>query len=177
MSLIDSNQPGNMKTIRIFPLRILAAAAVSATLMTGFTLSAHAESDTTQQMKQDWAQHRQEHIKVRLAKMAERLEIKSSQQNEWQAYVKVIEESTSVPHMARASDADADADAATLTRKHADFAAAHARKLAAIADATAKLQSVLTPEQRKTLDQMARHFHRGKHHDHLHGDRRRAGER
>jgi protein CpxP len=168
-----------MKTIRIIPLRILAAAAVSATLMTGFTLSAHAASDTTQQMKQDWAQHRQEHVKVRLAKMANRLEIKSSQQNEWQAYAKVIEESTNAPHMARVSDADA--DAATLTRKHADFAAAHARKLAAIADATAKLQSALTPEQRKTLDQMVRHFHphghRGKHHGHHHGDRRHGDER
>ena len=172
-----------MKTIRIIPLRILAAAAVSAALMTGFTLPAHAES--AQQMKQDWARHHQEHIKLRLAKMAERLEIKSSQQNEWQAYAKVIEESTNVPHMAHASDADAgadaDADAATLTRKHADFAAAHARKLAAIADATAKLESALTPEQRQTLDQMVRHFHphghRGKHHGHHHGDRRHGDER
>ena len=45
---------------------------------------------------------------------------------------------------------DINADAASITRFRADRAAAHARRLTQMADATAKLQEVLTPDQRNS---------------------------
>ena len=56
-----------------------------------------------------------------------------------------------------------DADAATLARHRADMAAQMATKLATLADATAKLQGALTPEQAKTLADMTRHPMGGRH--------------
>jgi Spy/CpxP family protein refolding chaperone len=149
-----------MKPIRINSLRIMAAIAISAALITGVTSTAWANPASHEEMKQNWAKHRQEWIKARLAKMADRLEIKSSQQAAWQAYVKVVE----APVDIAAKKPDAPADAATIVRARADFAAARAKKMAQVADATTKLQEVLTPEQRKTFDQMVQHaLHRGQH--------------
>jgi hypothetical protein len=59
-----------------------------------------------------------------------------------------------------------DADAATLARHRADMAAKMATKFATLADATAKLQSALTPEQAKTLADMTRHPMGGRHGKH-----------
>jgi LTXXQ motif family protein len=156
-----------MKSIHTTPLRILSAVAVSAMLMT--TATAWAVSDTPQQiMEQDWARHRQVRLKISLANIAERLEIRSSQQNAWQAYTRAIEDA--VGALPKHPDVHPDADAATITRNQADFAAVRARSAARIADATATFQAVLTPEQRKTFDQIVRHFrrlnHRGMHPGH-----------
>jgi hypothetical protein len=142
--------------------RILAAITVSTILLTGFMLSARAEQqDHSQQTQQNWAQHRQNWIKARLARMAERLEIKSSQQGAWQTFAKAVEEPLNAPM----KKPDANADAATMSRLHADFATAYAKKMVQIADATAKLQEILSPEQRITLNQMAHEFHHHRHHD------------
>jgi cell pole-organizing protein PopZ len=153
-----------MKLTHTKSLRLLAAIAVSATLMTGFTSSVLANPDAppfTEAQKQEWAKHRQEHIKARLAKMAQRLEIKTSQQNAWQAYVQTIE---TIGTTAWKKPGTGTPDAATIARHRADMASEHARKAAQIADATAKLQEVLSPEQRKTFDQIVMHAqHRGHH--------------
>ena len=135
--------------------------AVSAALMAGLAAPASAAApDANEQIKQEWVRHRQQQVRLRLAKMAERLEIKASQQAAWQAYASAYE--TTMPRPA--AKPDANADAASITRMRADRAADHARKLAQIADATARLQQVLTPEQRKTLDQMAQHAGHRRHH-------------
>jgi hypothetical protein len=114
-------------------------------------------------------EHMQMKMKERTAKMAARLEIKASQQGAWGDYVKARESMWANPPVRPAKDADA----ATIARSRADFAADMARKLAVVSDATAKLQAVLAPEQRKVFDEMAR---RGGHRRH-HGDRGGRGDR
>ena len=103
-----------------------------------------------------WSQHRQEWVRTRLQRDANRLEITASQQAAWREYASarsaLAERSVSKPGR--------DADAATIAKYRADRAAEGARKLAVLADATAKLQTTLSPEQRETLNQMA---HRGHH--------------
>lgn len=158
-----------MNAFHFKPTRSLGIITISAILLTSFTMPARAEQDRAQQMQQDWAQHRQNWINAKLDKMAERLEIKSSQQKAWQAFAKVVaEEPANLP----IEKADTDADAATMARRHADFATAYAKRLVQIADATTKLQETLTPEQRLTLNQMAHEFHHHRQHRHHaeHGD-------
>ena len=59
---------------------------------------------------------------------------------------------------------EGNADAASIVRFRADMVAARAKKLGQVADATVKLQAALTPEQRKTFDQIVRHSHRRHNH-------------
>ena len=119
--------------------------------------------------KQDWAKRHQEWVKRYTDNLAERLEIKASQQGAWQSFVKTVEAVTERP----ATKPEAKSDAASIARLDADLAATRAQRLAQIADATAKLQEALNPDQRKTLDQIAaetfrrqHHFHGGGHWDH-----------
>lgn len=112
-------------------------------------------ADASNDMAKERLQHRQEWVRAKLERDANRLEIKASQQAAWQEYAsarKAFAERT----LHRPPQ---DADAAMIAKNHAERAAEVARKLATLADATAKLQVVLSPEQRMTLDQMARHGH------------------
>lgn len=100
------------------------------------------------------AQHHKAMVQRRIDDAAARLEIKASQQSAWQGYaaaVKDLAEAEGLPPRP-----DADADAATIARQRAERATAFARKLGAIADATAKLQGVLTPEQKSVLTELTR---------------------
>lgn len=130
----------------------------------------------SQMTEADRAQMRermQARMNQRLDRLAARLEIKASQQAAWEAYKNAR---TSI-FQARPERPARDADAATLTKFRADMAQRRAQYLATMADATAKLQEVLEPEQRKVLDEIAHHAGaRGKHHGHRHG-RRHGGER
>lgn len=159
--------------MHINPRRLFAAAAVSASLLTAFSSASWAAPDNPDAMKQEWMRHREQQVKIRLARMAERLEIKPSQQAAWQAYARVVE-STLEHHV---KEPEAGADAAAIMRFRADMAAEHAKDMAQIADATARLEAALTPDQRKTLDQIVQRFpHHGHHRpdrDHgRHGDGR-----
>jgi len=91
-------------------------------------------------------------MKQRLDRMAARLEIKASQQDAWAAYRKTRESMFGTPPQFPA----ADADAATITRFRAEIAKRRADRMVAMADATAKLQEALEPNQRKVLDEMSR---------------------
>lgn len=161
---------------------IAAALLGSAVLVTAVPAVSqpHGEGHRGARMSQmtdaDRAQMRervQARMNQRLDRLAARLEIKASQQEAWDAYRK-----------ARASIFEArpqwpgrDADAATMTRFRADMAQRRAQYLATMAEATSKLQDVLEPQQRKVLDEIARHTGaRGKHGGHRHGGRR-GGER
>jgi hypothetical protein len=111
-------------------------------------------------------------------RIAERLEIKPSQQAAFQAYTTALQSAFTPP----ANHPDYKSDAAGIARMNADKAAEHAKRLAAIADATARFQEVLSPEQRKTFDQMAAafmHHHHGMHpgFGHEHGGWGHDGER
>lgn len=109
-----------------------------------------------------------EHMKARLDKLAGRLEIKASQQAAWEEFSKSVEAMAE----RQANKPSDDADAAAIARYRADRAAGFAKKMAAIADATAKLQAVLTDSQRKILNQESRRFlhhgHKWGHMDHEH---------
>jgi hypothetical protein len=158
------------------PFGVLAAASLALALTAGGIAGVSAASPRSAEEAAMHSKHRMEHMqmrmKARIAKMASRLEIKASQQAAWGDYVKAREAKwANLP--ARPAR---DADAATIARSRADFAADMARKLAVVSDATAKLQAVLTPEQRKVFDEMARRSgHRGHHGGR--GDRGERGDR
>jgi hypothetical protein len=101
-------------------------------------------------------------MKQRLDRMAARLEIKSSQQDAWAAYRTARESMFATPPQLPPTDADA----AVIARFRADMAKRHADYLAVMADATAKLQEALDPNQRKVLNEMSR---RGGGHGKGHG--------
>ncbi len=129
-----------------------------------------------QQWEQQRQQQRQEWVRAKLDKDEARLEIKASQQGAWDEYANA--------RKALAEHAPGklpkDADAATITKHHAERATEMARKLTTLAAATAKLQAVLSPDQRKILDHIARHHHHHGHHGwgmrHHHG-MERGGDR
>lgn len=123
------------------------------------------------EMTPEMQQRMQSRMQARLDQMANRLEIKASQQDAWQAYVKTHKEMFD----GGMKPAPKDADAATIARHRADMAAKMATKLALHADATAKLQSALTPEQAKTLADMTRQPMGGRHG--RHGGRGEQGPR
>lgn len=158
-----------MKAIRLNPLRILPALAVC-TALAGLTASAWAAPDSSLATQPDQTRHRQERIKARLDKAAQRLAIQPAQQGAWQAYVDAVTASTGAFGQASTTSRDA----ASIARRRADKSAARATQLAKIAEATASLQAVLTPDQRKTFDRMARHAQR---HSHRHGRMEQAGSR
>lgn len=142
----------------------LSAAGLALILAVAWLPSATAATpDDSAARIQQHAQMVQAHMKARLDKMAERLEIKASQQPAWGEFVKAREAMLS-HHPKRPA---ADADAATIARTRAEFAAERARTLAMVSDATAKLQAVLDENQQKTLNQIVRRAgqrgHRGAH--------------
>lgn len=155
-----------MIAIRKKSTQLLAVAAFGVALMALSSPPAYAVPAAPSEVKQDFAKQRQEWIRNRIDRMAGRLEIKASQQGAWQAYAKALQAATERP----AKTPDRKTDAASIARLRADLATAHAQKLAQIADATAKFQEVLSPDQRKTLDQIVARSGRRWHH--FHGDGR-----
>jgi hypothetical protein len=143
----------------------LTAAALAFALSAGWVAAQPAgpgggRSDEAAMHRQHRMEHMQMMMKKRIEKMASRLEIKASQQGPWTEYVRAREGMwANMP-----ARPGRDADAATIARARADFAADMARKLAVVSDATAKLQAVLSPEQRKVFDEMARRSGRRGHH-------------
>jgi Spy/CpxP family protein refolding chaperone len=162
-----------MKARITSPSGVLATAGLALALSAGWMATVSAAEPAGGEEAAMHQKHRMEHrqmkMKARIAKMASRLEIKASQQAAWGDYVKAREAMwANMP-----ARPPRDADAGTIARSRADFAADMARKLAVVSDATAKLQAVLTPDQRKVLDEMARRSgHRGHH-----GDRGDRGDR
>jgi len=97
-------------------------------------------------------EHARDRMQARLDRTAQRLAVTPAQQPAWDDYANTVKGLFGVGWNRPA----ADADAATLARWRAERAAEHAQKLSQLADATARLQQALTPEQRKTLDELAR---------------------
>jgi len=144
-----------MKLLSMNPkLGILATIVTGSILAATFhsiAMASPAEHYDRQQMIQE---KMQEHMKIRLDKLAERLEIKSSQQAVWEEFAKSVEMLAD----RNAKKPGDDADAASISRYRADRATEFAKKLTKIADATAKLQAALSADQRKILDQTAQRF-------------------
>jgi hypothetical protein len=145
-------------SVRAASVAAFIVTALSAGWMSGVSAQTSAPADRSAMHQQHRMERMQMKMKERTARMASRLEIKASQQGAWADYVKA-RESVFANRPARPAR---DADAATIARARADFAADRARKAAVISDATAKLQAVLTADQRKVFDEMARRGgHRG----------------
>jgi len=160
--------PGTFKQLawRLSP----AIAALALFSSTGYAAPADAPGRAPGAARME---HRQQWIHERLERAANRLEIKASQQDAWQAFAQSVEAFATPP---AATPPGRDADAAAIARFRADRAAEAARKLSVVADATSRLQGVLTPDQRKVFDEMAHRFAgpRHRHHDgreRSHGDR------
>lgn len=140
-------------------LGLMSVGAILVAVPAAEALAADPPSDHAQdraQHRADWAKHRMEWLRAHLDREANRLEITASQQAAWQNYAQ-----------ARAAlaehgplDRPEQGDAATLAQYRARRVQAMAQKLSVLADATAKLQVVLSPAQRTTLDEMARGGHR-----------------
>jgi hypothetical protein len=148
------------------------ATAVGIAASCGLLLAAPAHAD-----EQHWkhehhgkemsAQDRQAGEKKHLDHEATMLEIKASQQAAWDTYAAAkLDLVASFGAMMKPATSD-DLDAAAAAHKHADHAAEIAQKLAKLADATDKLQAVLSDDQRKVLNRMAKHHGFGQqgHHD------------
>jgi len=140
-------------------LLTLPTMVIVASLMVFFHSVAMASPDGHCDQKQMTPEKMHEHMKVRLDKLADRLEIKSSQQAVWDEFAKSIQ-MLAERHVKEPND---DADAATISRYKAERAAEFAKNLSRIADATAKLQTALNEDQRKILNQES---HRFLHKDH-----------
>jgi len=113
-------------------------------------------ADTGTQAATDLTQQRQAMIQKRLDATAARLEITASQQPAWQSYASASKALAERGAMRSRGTAPDTGDAATLARERADNATAVAQKLTTLADATAKLQATLSPEQRKVFNEIAR---------------------
>ncbi len=133
-----------------------ASGALVAFVATGLGALAIA-ADTAQPsstQSTDLSQRHQQMVQRRLDGAAARLEIKASQQSAWQAYAAAVKDLADVEDLPPRPDAGA--DAATIARARAERASTHARKLGVVADATARLQSALTPEQKSVLTEITR---------------------
>ncbi len=157
-------------------LGTLATLSILVALMTAFHSVAIANPaghcDNAQMSPEKIQEQIKEHMKARLDRLAGRLEIKASQQAAWEEFSKSVA-MLAERHVKAPAD---DADAATISRYRADRAAEFAKKQAAVADATAKLQAALTEAQRKILTQESRRFlRRGHGWRHMSGGRDHEG--
>ncbi len=119
-------------------------------------------------------QEREAWVKKHIDREAALLEIKASQQSVWEAYAAAkLDLAKSFGAMMQPGQGS-DLDAAAAAHRRADRAADIAQKLAKLADATEKLQAVLSEDQRKVLNRIVshsgfrhpgfdRHWHHGGH--------------
>jgi hypothetical protein len=133
--------------------RLLATAAFGAIVATSVNSLAMADpgtqGDSSRQVRTAAMNGRIQH---RLEQLSQRLEIKASQQGEWEEYVR----SVSMLEDRNWKRPDKDADAASIAHFRADRATVLAKELTVIAEATDKLQKVLTEDQRKIFNQVSR---------------------
>ncbi|MFO1400966.1 MAG: Spy/CpxP family protein refolding chaperone [Steroidobacteraceae bacterium] len=128
--------------------------ALVATGIGALAIAADVRTPTTATEQAEMAQRHKAMIQRHLDDAAARLEIKASQQSAWQGYATAVKDLAEAEGMPPRPDADA--DATTIARQRAERASAFARRLGVIADATAKLQGVLTPEQKSVLTELTR---------------------
>jgi hypothetical protein len=149
------------------PVRL--AAIVSTVLLTAWPLYSMAQQDHSSSTPHGASmhEHMQEGMQKHLDHLAARLEIRASQQEAWNAFATAVRGLAPANSPERPAD---DLDAAGRARLAADRAAERSRKLALLADATAKLQQALDAPQKQVLNEVARNFgHHWRGHG-MHGD-------
>lgn len=108
-------------------------------------------------------QMQDKHIDSMLVTMANRLEIKSSQQTQWESFAAAFKALRTKPQHPNMQALEHSMDAATLAKAMADRMTERAAKMKTLASEAAQLQQVLSPEQQKTFNQMAQHLMRHAH--------------
>ena len=136
-------------------LRTFLALFALGIAMVGVPLLGAWAIDTSRDQDGYWLRHRPEQVRAWLDADASALGIKASQEAAWldyaQANLAIAERTAFAPPDG--------ADAVTVARIRAGKAAERARKLAMLAEATARLHVVLSLEQRKVLDQICARSH------------------
>jgi len=129
-------------------------ASFSAGVFMLFTTNSDVLANSSEQLNSGQVHQKKLHhfILKRLDKLEHRLKIQTSQQDAWGKYAKSVEAMAE----RKIEMPERNADAASISRFRADKALEFANGLAKVAEATAQLQSVLTEEQRATLNQAAR---------------------
>ncbi|MBV8468177.1 MAG: Spy/CpxP family protein refolding chaperone [Burkholderiales bacterium] len=143
----------------------LFALVLTSTL--GFAWADDAKTGT----RADAMQHHAAMVKKMEEHAAKRLNLTAEQQPAWQEYTATVESTMAdMRAMHKEMAEHKDMDAAAMMHMRADHAATKAQELGKLADATDKFEKVLNPEQKKTFDEMARHFmHRHGRHGWHHG--------
>jgi hypothetical protein len=135
-------------------LGIVATLAIAALTMSALQSVAIADPDRHAEHMEACHGGMHEFMKDRLERLSDRLEIRSSQLAAWEAYAKSVEALSEHP----GKEPGEDATATDISHYSAERAAELAKRLSNVADSTAKLQSVLTPEQNKILNQASHRF-------------------
>src|SRR5258706_12101914 len=146
------------------------AAIVSTVLLAALPLYSGAQQDHSSSVAHatPMHEHTQERMQKHLDHLAARLEIRASQQEAWSAFATAVRGLVPATLPERPPD---DLDAAGRARLAADRAAERSRKLALLADATAKLQQTLDAPQKQVLNEVARNFgHHWRGHAGMHAD-------
>ena len=144
------------------PATVLATLLLAALPLASMAQQEHAPADPPESARMN--EHMQQGMEKHLDHLAARLEIRASQQEAWKAFAGAVR--GMVPATPPEPPAK-DLDAAARARHAADRAADRAKRLAQLADATAKLQQTLDPPQKEVLNEVAREFG---HRLHGHGD-------
>ena len=138
--------------------RSICYAAATGILMLGLVVPsisfAHDETCSPDQHRLMSPEGRAQWAQNQLDKDAAWLEIKASQEAAWEAFT-----AANMELLSRLVDRKLlppNVDAASAIRQHAEHAAAFAQSLSKLSDATEKLQSVLSEDQRKVLDRIVR---------------------
>jgi hypothetical protein len=160
-------------TMKTFTRTLIAALFMSAScaLLSATPVYANEHGEHEGHAKEFCAQDHQAWEKKRIDKEAGMLEIKASQETAWEAYAAAKLDLAAFFGTMMKPVAAEELDAAATARKHAEHATEIAQKLAKVADATDKLQAVLSEDQRKVLNRISQHheFHHhgfGHHEEH-----------
>jgi hypothetical protein len=134
-----------------------------------------------------WEQRRKERTEKLLMEMANRLEIKASQQMQWESFANAFREMRSSPkdaeagHFGRADWGAAKPElplmnAGEMAKLMAEKMSARATKMTNLANQLIELQKVLSADQQKTLNQMTTTWmHKRFEHHRMHGFRHMQG--
>lgn len=102
-----------------------------------------------------WQRRHEQEVQARLDQAESRLEIRASQQQAWKKFADAYKDLSAPPSNIPSSIGPAP-DAVTIARLSASMATEAANRLDKLADATAQLESALSPNQKEVLNQMAR---------------------
>jgi hypothetical protein len=174
-SMFTQFKAGSRRTLYSLAAPALLAAGLFAGVATAPAAWAQSNDATApkpgfeEHMKEMQAHHA-EMMKRGLDAAAERLELKASQMPAWQTFAAAFTALHEPAPGAMQARAQFDKlDAAGLAKMISDHAADHARKLATVADATAKLQATMSDSQKALFTEMARHHLAHRFHHHHHG--------